>query len=186
MVKKHIITIAGELGSGKSTVSTLLKETLGYDIYRNGEYARSLATKHNMSIKEFNIYLKDHPEIDRDIEKSAAKYAEEHNNIIIDARLGWFAVPNSFKVYLTVDIDIAAKRAFEDENRKSTESFSCIEEQKKDMQERYIIENKRFYELYNIHKEDKSNYDFILDTTKLNLEQIKDEIIIAYNEWLAK
>ncbi len=29
-----------------------------------------------------------------------------------DARLGWYAVPESFKVYLKVDINEAARRAF--------------------------------------------------------------------------
>ena len=52
------------------------------------------------------------------IEKSATEYAQNHSNIVIDAKMGWYAVPESFKVYLKVDIDIAAKRAFADENRK--------------------------------------------------------------------
>ena len=36
MEKKHIITLCGDLGSGKGAVSTALAETLGYEIYRNG------------------------------------------------------------------------------------------------------------------------------------------------------
>ena len=47
-----------------------------------------------------------------------AEYAREHDNFIIDARLGWYAVPESYKVYLKVDIDVAAQRAFNDKNRK--------------------------------------------------------------------
>jgi len=31
---------------------------------------------------------------------------------------GWYAIPESFKIYLKVDIDVAAQRAFEDEKRK--------------------------------------------------------------------
>ncbi|MEG2310935.1 MAG: AAA family ATPase [Clostridia bacterium] len=186
MTKKHIITIAGELGSGKSSVADLLKEELNYEIYRNGEYFRSLAKKNGMSVKDFNIYVKQHPQIDRDIEKSAQLYAQEHDNLIIDARLGWYAVPNSFKVYLTVDTDVAASRAFEDEKRKETESFNSVEEQKKDMIERYKLENDRYFVLYKIHKEDVSNYDFILDTTNLTLLEVKNKIIIAYTTWLEK
>ena len=72
-------------------------------------------------ITTFNEYLGEHPEIDQQIEKSAAEYAKDHDNFIIDARLGWYAVPESFKVYLRVDIDEAAKRAFEDKKRKNTE-----------------------------------------------------------------
>ena len=133
MEKKNVISLAGELASGKGTVSKLLSEELDYTIYRNGEYVRKLAKDKGLDITSFNEYLNEHPEIDRQIEKSAAEYAKEHNNFIIDARLGWYAVPESFKVYLTIDINEAAKRAFYDESRKSTEKFSSIEEKKADM-----------------------------------------------------
>ena len=137
MEKKNIISLSGELASGKGTVSKLLAEELNYTIYRNGEYARTLAKEKGLDITSFNEYLAKHPEIDLQIEKSAAEYAKNHNNFIIDARLGWYAVPNSFKVYLIIDIDIAAKRAFNDPDRKSTEKFETIEEQKADMIKRY-------------------------------------------------
>jgi len=42
MKKKNIISLAGELASGKGTVSKLLSEELEYTIYRNGEYVRKL------------------------------------------------------------------------------------------------------------------------------------------------
>ena len=98
----HIITMAGDIASGKGTVTSLLKEELGYEIYKNGEYVRKLAKDMNMSIVEFQEYLNQHEEIDREVEKSASIYAKEHDNLIIDARLGFYAVPHSFKVYLKV------------------------------------------------------------------------------------
>ena len=36
MEKKHIISLAGELASGKSTVAKLLIEDLKYGLYKNG------------------------------------------------------------------------------------------------------------------------------------------------------
>ncbi len=184
MNKRHIISIAGDLASGKGETSKLLIDKLNYGIYRNGEYFRSLAKNMNMSVTEFNIYVKDHPEIDKKIENSAAEYAKTHDHFIIDARLGWYAVPESFKVYLKVDIDIAAKRAFLDENRKDTESFETIEDQKQDMLVRYELENKRYFELYNVHKEDMSNYDLVVDTTKITPIQVATQIIEEYEKWL--
>ena len=184
MDKKHIITLCGDLGSGKGAVSTALAETLGYEIYRNGEYARMLARNLGMNITEFNIYVEKHPEIDNQIEESAAGYAKEHDNLIIDARLGWYAVPYSFKVYLKVDPDVAAKRAFYDEKRKSSEKFDTIEKQKQDMLKRVKLENDRFFKIYGIHKDDMSNYDFVIDTTNLTVEEVKNEILEKYNIWL--
>ena len=183
-MKKHIISIAGELASGKGAVSTILTEKLNYGIYRNGEYFRKLAKEMNMDVTSFNEYVKNHPEIDIKIEKSATEYAKEHDEFIIDARLGWYAVPESFKVYLTVDIDEAARRAFNDEKRKSTENFATLEEQKKDLIKRYTLENERYFKLYNVHKEDLKNYDLVLDTTNYSPEEIAEKIKEEYEKWL--
>ena len=100
-----------------------MQKNLQYEIYRNGEYVRKLAKEKGLDITSFNEYLKDHPEIDEEIERSAAAYAENHDNLIVDARLGWYAIPTSFKVYLKVDLNIAAQRAFYDENRKETDKI---------------------------------------------------------------
>ena len=166
-MKKNIISLAGDLASGKGTVSKILMQKLNYGVYRNGEYFRSLAKKMNMTVTEFNKYVVEHPEIDQQIEKSAAEYAKDHNNFIIDARLGWYAVPESFKVYLTVDINEAAKRAFYDKNRKDTENLATIEVQKKDMIERSRIENERYWEIYHVRKDNMKNYDLVIDTSKI-------------------
>jgi len=185
-MKKEIISIAGELASGKGAVSSILIEKLNYGIYRNGEYFRALAKEHNMDVTTFNKYVENHPEIDRKIEKSASEYAKDHDKFIIDARLGWYAVPESFKVYLTVDIDEAAKRAFNDQNRKETEKFDTIEEQKQDLITRYKLENERYFNLYNVRKEDLSNYDLVIDTTKITAEEVANKIIDEYKKWLEK
>ena len=159
MNKKHIISLSGDLASGKGTVSNILTADLNYGIYRNGEYFRKLAKEMGMDVTSFNVYVKEHPEIDRQIENSAAEYAKQNDNFVIDARLGWYAVPESFKVYLKVDLDVSAQRAFYDEKRKSTEKFNTVEEQKQDIIRRYNYENERYWNLYQIRKNDMSNYD---------------------------
>ena len=186
MNKKHIISLGGELASGKGTVSKILMEELNFGVYRNGEYARNLAKEMGLDITSFNEYLANHPEIDRQIENSASEYSKSHDNFIIDARLGWYAVPESFKVYLKVDIDVAAKRAFEDKERKSSEKFNTIEEQKADIQKRYKLENERYWNLYKVRKEDESNYDIVIDTTNMTPNEVADKIKEEYFKWLEK
>ena len=184
MKKKHIISLGGELASGKGTTSRVLMKRLNYGIYRNGDYFRELAKNMNMYVTTFNIYVENHPEIDRQIENSAAEYAKTHDNFIIDARLGWYAVPESFKVYLKVDLDVAARRAFFDEARKDSEKFNTLEEQKADIQKRYKLENERYWQLYQVRKEDESNYDLVIDTTELTGEETADIIEKEYKKWL--
>lgn len=182
---KNIITLTGDLASGKSTISKILSEKLGYEIYRNGTYFRTLAKEHNMDVTEFNKYVESHPEekIDEQIEFSAKKYANEHDNLIIDARLGYYSVPESFKLYLKVDIDTAAKRAFNDLERKDSENHSTIEEQKKDMIKRRESEKERYLKTYNIDVTDLSNFDLVLDTTNMTIDEEINIILKEYNKW---
>ena len=184
MNKKHIISLGGELASGKGTVSKILMKQLNFGIYKNGDYFRKLAEEMGMDVTTFNIYVKEHPEIDKKIEYSATEYAKDHDNFIIDARLGWYAVPESFKVYLKVNIDIVAKRAYNDPDRKRSENFATVEEQKEDMIKRYNLENERYFQLYGVRKEDESNYDFVLDTSYLTPDEVADRIKEEYYKWL--
>lgn len=183
MKRKDIISITGDLASGQSTVSKMLAEDLNYYLYRNGAYARKLAVERGMSITEFCEYLVDHPEIDRQIEKSATEYAKNHQDIVIDAKMGWYAVPESFKVYLRVDRDIAAKRAFADPNRKRSEDLPTLEAQKEDMIRRTKSDLERYFDLYQVHRDDMTNYDLVLDTSYLTPEEVLNKIKEEYEKW---
>lgn len=184
MKKKHIITMTGNIASGKGTVIDILKEKLNYEVYRNGEYARRLCLDMGITINEFQEYIKMHPEIDNKIEESAREYAKSHDNVIVDARLGWYVVESSFKVYLKVDLDVAAKRIINDKRRLQSESYSSFEEAKKYVKYRQEEEAARFKRLYNIDFNDLTNYDFVLDTTLLTPQEISDAILNEYKKWL--
>jgi cytidylate kinase len=143
-----------------------------------------MAKEKGMSVSEFGDYVDKHPEIDRDIDDFARKFGEENDYFIIDARLGWYTVPSSFKVYLKVDQDEGARRAFYDPDRKATENFATIEEYKQDMIKRYNGENERYIKLYGVNRADMSNYDLVVDTTNMTREQVRDTILEAYRKWL--
>ena len=97
--------------------------------------------------------------------------------------MGWYAVPESFKVYLKVDIDIAAQRAFADPNRKRAEDLPTVEAQKEDMIKRTKTDLTRYYNLYNVHRNDMSNYDLVIDTSNLKPEEVLSKIKEAYENW---
>ncbi|MBR3280521.1 MAG: (d)CMP kinase [Clostridia bacterium] len=186
MDKKHIISITGDLASGKTTVTKYLINELGYSIYKNGEKFRAMAKEMNMSVSEFGDYVAAHPEIDIELDNYARKYGEENDYFIIDARLGFYTVPNSFKVYLKVDQDEGARRAFNDPDRKSTENFATVEEYKEDMIKRYNGENERYINLYGVNRADMSNYDLVVDTTNMTREEVKDKILEEYKNWIGE
>ena len=185
-MKKHIISITGDLASGKITVTRYLQEELGYEIYKNGERFRNMAKEMGMSVSDFGDYVEKHPEIDRRLEELATKYGEEHDNFIIDARLGFYSVPQSFKIYLKVDPDEGARRAFGDQDRKATENFATVEEYKADMLRRYNGENQRYINLYGVDRADMNNYDLVVDTTNMTREEVRDKILEEYKKWIGE
>ena len=59
MSKKHIISLGGELASGKGSVSKVLMERIKFGVYKNGDYFRKLARESGMDVTSFNIYVKE-------------------------------------------------------------------------------------------------------------------------------
>jgi cytidylate kinase len=65
-----IISITGDLGSGKSTVSDLLLKSLNYEYIYTGKIQREIARRYNMTTLELNQYSETHPEIDEEIDST--------------------------------------------------------------------------------------------------------------------
>ena len=178
------ISLTGDLGSGKSHVSRLLSENLGFRIVSTGSIQREIAAKYGMTTLELNEYTKTHPEIDDEIDGTITKLQEAEESLIFDSRLAWHFAPKSFKVYLTVNIDEAARRIFYD--KRTSENYSDIEEAKNKIRARRKSELERFKDYYNIDYSDLKNYDLIVDTTKITPEEVCGKIINAFRLWEKK
>ncbi|MDR1455361.1 MAG: cytidylate kinase family protein [Tannerella sp.] len=172
------ITITGDLGSGKSAVSSLLKDRLKFEIVSVGMLQRKLAEKYGLNTIEFNKYTESHPKIDLELDRMVSETGRK-NNLIFDSRLAWHFVENSFKVYLSVDDEIAARRIFSDSNRLN-ESYSGIEQAKINIRKRRESEQARFKAQYNIILDDYSNYDIVIDTSYTDPRTVSDCIISNY------
>ena len=97
---------------------------------------------------------------------------------------GWYAVPESFKVYLKVDIEVAVERAFNDSERKNTEPYASKEEAREKILYRHKEETNRWFNTYGANRDDMSNYDLVIDTTNLSPEEVCNKVIDAYKKWL--
>lgn len=183
-MKKHIITITGDIASGKSKVANLLAERLKYTRFSNGDYFRKLALEKNMNVNEFQTYVNNNPDIDLMIENNAVEFSKKNDKVIFDGRMAFYSIPESFKIFLKVDIDTAATRVYTDLTRKKSEDYLNIEETKSSIILRSELEKERFIKLYNIDKFDLKNYDYVLDTTNLTIDEVTDLIIQNYLEWL--
>ena len=177
------ISLAGDLGSGKSTVSDLLLERLGAEYYSTGSIVRDIAKKRGMSVVELNVYMETHPEIDREIDDGLIALSEDERFLIIDSRMAWHFTKGTFKVYLSCDLEVSAARIM-NANR-TGEHSATLEDTVADTRARRESEKKRYMEQYGVDIKDLSNYSLVLDTTYATPEQVADALIFAFDEWRA-
>ncbi len=170
------ITIAGDLGSGKSTVANHLINNINYRIESAGLIFRRLAEQHGMSAKEFNQFIESNPKYDNMVDDTIKEMGEKEENIIFDSRLAWYFVPKSFKIYMYVDVDTATERIFNDTGRVS-ESYSDMATAKKEIIERRESEVLRYKTFYNIDINNYSNYDFIIDTSHATKDEVNEAVL---------
>lgn len=182
MCMRNKISITGDLGSGKSAVGKLLSEYLQLPITSTGSIQRDIAKRMGMTTLELNHFTDTHPEIDDEIDsvfKSLRTHPDAH---LLDSRLAWFFIPDSFKVYLQVDIRIAAQRVMGDTARKS-ESYHTMEEAIADLRARKNSENQRFLRVYNADCARLDNFDFVINTSFNTPEEIAKKIIEGYSAY---
>lgn len=186
MERKHIITLSGKPGSGKSSTAKELARLLDYKRRSAGGLMRKVATENDMSLEEMNAYASRHPEVDEKIDAYLKGLADEED-IVVDSRLGFHWIPDSFKVYLELDSEIAATRIFKDmqsNEDRSGESGMTINEIWDHMQQRAANEKKRYQKLYKVNPFKASNFDLIIHTERNNPLTVALWVHDRYHDWL--
>ena len=193
MEKKHIITIAGSLGSGKSSTANKVAEMLGYTRASTGDFMRAIADKRGVTLAELSVMAEnDNGAIDKELDDHNREIGQS-SNIVLDSRLGFFFVPLSYKVFLKLDPSVAADRILNDaknnpnRQKETREGFDSRESVIKSITERKASEQKRYQELYNIADNTApDNFDLVIDTSELPLVAVAEKIVEEYNNWLNK
>lgn len=172
------ISLAGDLGSGKTTVGTLLAERFSAEKYSTGTIQRQIALGMGMTTLELNRYAETHPEIDRRIDDGLRALEREERDLVIDSRLAWHFVPSSFKVYMLADPFVAAARILAAE--RESERFASVEEAVRAIRARRESEIVRYRELYGVNIRDLSQYDYVVDTSFVPPETVAAHIAAHY------
>lgn len=172
------ISISGDLGSGKSAVSALLCERFHAEYYSTGRIQRDLANKLNVSTYELNTLMEQNPQYDNYIDDALKLLEHENKNFIIDSRMAWHFVPSAFSVYLSVALETSAERIL-NANRHE-EQYADREEAMNKIILRRKSEKSRYMQLYGVDVTDLTNYDCVIDTTTLTIENAAEKIIEAY------
>jgi CMP/dCMP kinase len=167
------ITITGNLGSGKSTICKILEDKYGFEIYSTGKVQRELAREMNITTLEMNQLMCNDRKYDTMIDDTVAKISRENRdkNIIFDSRLAWHFVERSFKVFLSVSLDVAAERVLQDDRGKE-EKYASVAEARELLAARAATEDKRYKDMYNLEYFNFANYNLVIDSTFTTPEKI--------------
>lgn len=183
--KKRIITIAGYLGSGKSSTARHVAEDLGYMHFSSGDLFRAIAAERGITIEEINKAAELEKEIDYMVDERL-RSMNERERLVIDSRTAFHWIPQSYKVYLSLDPHVAAERIYKQikEKGREVQHADSVEHVFKNTQERIASEYRRYQDLYQLDVSDMSRYDLVIDTAQYDLETVVAMVIKAYREWI--
>lgn len=186
-MRKHVITLTGLPGAGKSSTADRVAQMLGYRRFSSGDFMRAIAKSHDVSLDEINRMAEGDTTYDHEVDEMVRETGKK-SDIVIDSRLAFHWVPDSFKVFLKVDPHAAALRTFVHirEVGRAQQSAESVEEVYQKLIRRIESENKRYMDLYGVTYSDESRYDLVIDTGKFTLEQVAEQIVAAYTAWLAE
>ena len=185
IAKKKIITITGETGSGASTATQLLSESLEYRRFSAGGLFRSIARQRNMTVTQLNDYAKDNNAIDREIDRLIRRLGEG-SELVLDARLGYYWIHDSFRVYLQVDPDIAAHRIYADisEGQRYEDGATTLDQTIISLQRQAESTQERYFHDYGVDIKNTRPFDLVINTDDKTPEEIVALIKTSYREWL--
>ncbi len=184
-MKQPIITISSLPGSGSSTIANNVAEKLKWDLFSSGDFAREIAHERNLTLAELTQKAENNPEIDRMID-AKNKSLTNAKEVVVDSRLAFHFIPNSFDVYLDVTLQEAAQRIYRDESEsreKSGEIHDTIEEVREHIQERVDSDRERYKDLYDLDYTSHDHYDLVVDTTDKKIPSITKTVISEYKNW---
>ena len=171
-----IITISGKAGSGKSTIAKLLAAKLKLKHHSTGDFMRQMAKEKRISLLELSKEAETDKTIDKELDERQIKLGVQQDNFVIDGRLSAFFIPHAaYKIYLDCSDGVRANRIMKED--REGEKGTTVKDMIKKINQRENSERKRYKAFYGFDYHDKKNYDAVIDTTNLTIQQVVDEIL---------
>jgi len=174
--KNMVICICGMTASGKSTVARRVAE--GYDLrlYSGGDALKTLAIEAGYEplnrgwweSKEGLRFLQQRrsdPSFDRKVDKKLLEAAEQGKVVLDSWTMPWL-FSNGFNIWIDASKEVRVNRLAKRDNLSSSEALRILEEKEETTKQIY----KKLYG-FNLG-EDFSPFELILDTNKLNADEV--------------
>ena len=174
-----IITVTGKPCSGKSAVVDYISEKYGFEKIDCGKMFREVATSRGLDILELNR-AKD-TSIDKMVDDQIKEIGKTRmdDNIVFGSRTAWMFLPRAFNVFIDVNPDEQANRLLG--SKRDDEIVDISPEQaKKDLKERWDLENERYNAIYGRDNTDPSKFDLVVNNSHLTIEQTAEKIYNGY------
>lgn len=176
------MTITGACGAGKGTVGKIIAQKLGFRFVSLGDIFRNVARERGCrDIAELHDMARTDPGIDLAIDAYTKLYGIENDRFVFDARLGWYWIPQAFKVFLSCEDDERFRRIANRENKSFESSRAETLFREKEMKEQYMV----LYKIDDFMSMDESRFDFIIDTTFVPPDKTADAVIQAFGRRVA-
>jgi cytidylate kinase len=161
------ITISGTAGSGKSTIAKMLAKKLKYRHYSMGDFQREIAKEKGVSITELGELEKKDPAIDLMVDEKQKSLGTK-DDFVIDSWLSPLFIPESFRIFMDADIGERAKRVF----KREPKDYSDLDDAVRKIKQREKTNRDRWMEFYDYDFRAKKNYDLVLDTTGMKIDEV--------------
>lgn len=153
------IVVAGDIGTGTTTLAKSLAEKLQMKYQSTGDFFRTYALEHNIELWNKEAIPDD---IDREVDEKFTALIKNESGYVIDSHYaGWFArdMKDVFKILLVCDPKVAEERII---SRDHTHKETTEEVRKR--RAGIVAKFKKLYSQEN--HEDPKLFDLVIDTAK--------------------
>jgi len=172
-----LLTVSGPAGSGKSTTAAGLAEALDLEHVSGGDIFRELAAERGYSPVEFNELAEEDGRIDRDLDRRLYEIARDRDGVVLESRLaGWLAPDADFRLWLDAPLDVRAARIADREEK-------SVEQAREETRRRERSERKRYRDYYDIHIDDLSIYDLVVNTARWTAPAVLTVLATAVEQY---
>lgn len=169
MDNRSQITLAGEIFSGKSTIGKMVASRLNYQFLSMGDIFRKEARDKGLTVVELSK-LYEGTNADLKLDENLKALVNEPN-LVVDGRMGWYFLKDSFKVYLKASSEVKLERAL-NSSRGAEEELLNESEIVPHFETRRKSENVRYSLSYGVDVTDETHFDLIVDTSDMTPNEV--------------
>ncbi len=170
-----VITIGGPPGSGTTTIAKAIASHFNLRYLSTGEIFRKVAEERGLSVLELDETAE--KEVDLEVDRISKEEAAKGNIILESDLAAWMNPQADVKIWLDASLETRAKRVFNDEKKRTAESYNSLDEVKDKLKKRFEADKRRYKNVYGIDLDDLSIYDLVINTENLTIEEVINKII---------